>query len=135
MAAAGLAPLPVGVLVLVVLVDLVFALGDLDRVGRPEREGVDRAGGPAPAFLAMAVAGGRRIARDLDGHCTAEALSLVGVAHQRSIPGREDRRPPRGGNPARAGLNGASRDRTGDLLLAKPRRRDAGGHGWTETPV
>src|SRR5439155_17302394 len=37
MAAADLAPLPVAPLVLVVLADLVFSLGHLDRLGLPER--------------------------------------------------------------------------------------------------
>src|SRR3954453_14968301 len=77
MAAAGLAPLAVGLLVLVVLVDLVLALRDLDCVVRPEREGVDRSGRPAPAVLAVAVAGACRLAGDLDLDGTAHALALV----------------------------------------------------------
>ena len=79
MAAADLAPLAIAPLVLVVLADLVFSLGHLDRLGLPERECVDRAGGPAPAGRAVAVAGAHRIAGDdnLDG--TAVALPLEGL--------------------------------------------------------
>src|SRR5512133_2411944 len=76
MAAAGLAPLPVAPLVRVVLADLVFSLGHLDRLGLPERECVDRAGGPAPARLAMAVAGALRIPRDFNRDGAAVALPL-----------------------------------------------------------
>jgi len=46
MAAADLAPLAIALLGLVVLADLVFPLSHLDLLGLPEREGVDRAGGP-----------------------------------------------------------------------------------------
>src|SRR4051794_22163294 len=79
MAAAGLAPLPVGLLVRVVLLDLVFALGHLDRVGLPQRECVDRAGGPAPTRLAVAIAGALRSPRDFDRDCTAVALPFEGL--------------------------------------------------------
>src|SRR3954471_13052972 len=85
MAAADLAPLPVGVVVLVVLADLVFAPRDRDRLGLPERERVDRARGPAPARGAMAVADALRIARDFERDSAAEALPRVGpllLAHQ-----------------------------------------------------
>src|SRR5215216_5377576 len=78
MAAAGLAPLPVGALVGVVLADLVLPLDDLDRVVGPERECVDRAGGPAPAGLAVAVAG-LRVAGDDDLDGAAIALAFVGL--------------------------------------------------------
>src|SRR5436189_820534 len=87
MAAADLAPLPIAPLVLMVLADLVLSLGHLDRVGFPERECVDRAGGPAPTGGAMAVAGAHRIACDLNRDCTTEALPLDGLcipAHQLS---------------------------------------------------
>src|SRR5882672_6025261 len=79
MAAAGLAPLPVALLVRVVLADLVFSLRHLDRLGLPERECVDRAGGPAPAGGAVAVAGALRIARDRDLDGTAVALPFKGL--------------------------------------------------------
>src|SRR5436190_23352172 len=79
MAAADLAPLAIAPLVLVVLADLVFALGHLDRIGVPECECVDRAGGPAPAARAMAVAGACRIARDDDRDGTTEALPGEGL--------------------------------------------------------
>src|SRR5712691_10388161 len=85
MAAADLAPLPIAPLVLVVLADLVLSLGHLDRLGLPERERVDRAGGPAPAGGAMAVAGPHRVAGDLDRDSTAVALASVALlllAHQ-----------------------------------------------------
>src|SRR5215212_5722531 len=88
MAAAGLTPLPVGALVGVVLADLVLPLDDLDRVGGPERECVDRAGGPAPAGLAVAVAGALRIAGDDDLDGAAIALAFVGLlirAHAYSL--------------------------------------------------
>src|SRR5256714_11823785 len=79
MAAAGLAPLPVAPLVRVVLANLVFSLGHLDRLGLPERECVDRAGGPAPTGGAMAVAGALRVARHFNRDGAAEALPLVGL--------------------------------------------------------
>src|SRR3954452_14476674 len=79
MAAAGLAPLPVGALVGVVLADLVLPLDDLDRVGGPERECVDRAGGPAPAGFAVAIAGALRIAGDDNPDGAAVALPFVGL--------------------------------------------------------
>src|SRR3954469_19052077 len=79
MAAAGLAPLPIASLVGVVLADLVLSLGDLDRLGLPERERVDRAGGPAPASFAVAVAGALRIAGDFNRDGAAVALPLVGL--------------------------------------------------------
>src|SRR5436190_3450625 len=86
--AAGLAPLAIAPLVVVVLADLVFALRHLDGLRLPERERVDRAGGPAPAGGAVVVAGAFRIARDLDRDSTAEALPLVRLliwAHQLSF--------------------------------------------------
>src|SRR5437763_644180 len=79
MAAAGLAPLPVAPLVLVVLADLVFSLGHVDRLGLPERECVDRGGGPAPAGGAMAVASALRIAGDDNRDGAAEALPFEGL--------------------------------------------------------
>src|SRR4051795_12894538 len=79
MAAAGLAPLPIGPLVRVVLADLVLSLRDLDRLGLPERECVDRAARPAPAGFAVAVAGALWIAGDHDRHRTAVALPLVSL--------------------------------------------------------
>src|SRR5262245_7099184 len=85
MAAAGLAPLAIAPLGLVVLADLVFPLGHRDGLGFPERERVDRTGGPAPTGGAMAIAGGHRIAADLDGHSTAQALpfeGLLNLTHQ-----------------------------------------------------
>src|SRR5947208_14154326 len=97
MAAAGLAPLPVAPLVLVVLADLVFSLGHLDRLGLPERECVDRAGGPAPTGGAVAVASALRIARDDNRDSAAEALPferLFILAHEfflRSSARRRDR--------------------------------------------
>src|SRR4051794_29957764 len=88
MAAAGLAPLPIGPLVLVVLADLVFSLGHLDRLSWPKREGIDRAGGPAPAVGAMAVAGAYGLTRHGDSYGTAEALPCEGLfirAHEFSF--------------------------------------------------
>src|SRR5436189_3299306 len=94
MAAAGLAPLPVAPIVLIVLADLVFSLGHLDRLGLPERECVDRAGGPAPTGSAMAVASALRIARDDNRDSAAEALPLEGLlilAHEFSLRSRSRR--------------------------------------------
>src|SRR6266480_5101698 len=88
MTAADLAPLPIAPLVLVVLADLVFSLGHLDRLGLPERERVDRAGGPAPTGGAMAVASAHRIARDDNRDGAAEALTFEGLfilAHEFSL--------------------------------------------------
>src|SRR3954451_5168728 len=88
MAAADLAPLPIAPLVLVVLADLVFSLGHLDRLGLPEREGVDGAGGPAPTCSAMAVAGALGIALDGNRDGAAVALPFVGLfllAHEFSL--------------------------------------------------
>src|SRR4051812_16552557 len=96
MAATGLAPLAIGLLVLVVLADLVFSLGHLDRIGVPESECVDRAGGPTPAVGAMAVAGAYRLARDGNRDSTAEAVPcerLFILAHVPSL--RPSQRRPR----------------------------------------
>src|SRR5436189_4283740 len=88
MAAADLAPLPIAPLVLMVLADLVLSLGHLDRLGPPERECVDRAGGPAPTGGAMTVASARRIARYDNRDSATEALPFEGLfirAHQFSL--------------------------------------------------
>src|SRR5436189_6388069 len=88
MTAADLAPLPLAPLVLVVLADLVFSLGHLDRLGIPERERIDRAGGPAPTGRAMAVARAHRIAPDDNLDSAAEALPFEGLfilAHEFSL--------------------------------------------------
>src|SRR6185295_11650537 len=85
MAAADLAPLPIGALVLVVLPEFVVSLGHLHRLGLPERECVDRAGGPAPAGVAMAVASAHRIACDDNRDSATEALPFRGfsiLAHE-----------------------------------------------------
>src|SRR5436189_2581726 len=79
MTAAELAPLPIAPLVQVVLADLVLSLGHLDRLGLPEREGVDRGSGPAPTGLAMAVPSPLRIARYFNRHSAAPALPLEGL--------------------------------------------------------
>src|SRR2546421_1327846 len=94
MAAAGLPPLPVAPVVLVVLADLVFSLGHLDRLGLPERECVDRAGGPAPARGAMTVASALRIPRDFNRDGAAVALPFEGpfiLAHEFSVRSRSRR--------------------------------------------
>src|SRR5919108_6306400 len=88
MAAADLAPLPIAPLVLVVLADLVLSLGHLDRLGLPERECVDRPGGPASTGGAMAVASALRIARDDNLDSAAVALPVEGLfilAHEFSL--------------------------------------------------
>src|SRR3978361_573807 len=79
MAAADLAPLAIAPLVLVVLADLVPPLSHLDRLWLPERECVDRAGGPAPAGAAVAVARAHRIAGDRNPDRTAVALPFEGL--------------------------------------------------------
>ena len=119
MAAADLAPLPIAPLVLVVLADLVFSLGHLDGLRLPERERVDRAGGPAPAGDAMAVASALRIACDLNRYGTAVALPFVGLflrAHEfsfRSLPRHRprsiSRRKRETGVPGARGVYAASR--------------------------
>src|SRR5262245_37200662 len=92
MTPTGLAPLPVGPVVRGVLLDLVLSLRHIDRLGLPERERVDRAGGPAPARLAMAVSGALRLPCDLDGDRAAVALPLVGlITHQLSPRSRSGR--------------------------------------------
>src|SRR5207249_4353448 len=88
MSAADLAPLAIALLGLVVLADLIFSLSHPDRLGLPERECVHRAGGPASAVGAMAVAGGLRIARYDNRDSTAEALlgkRLLILAHGLSV--------------------------------------------------
>src|SRR2546423_6267975 len=93
MAAAGLPPLRVAPFVRVVLADLVFPLGHLDRLGLPERERVDRARGPAPARAAMAVAGALRIPGDFNRDGAAVALAFVGLfilGHDFSLCSRSD---------------------------------------------
>src|SRR5947208_7166224 len=80
--------MPVAPLVLFVLADLVFSLVHLDRFGLPERECVDRAGGPAPARGAVAVAGALRIPRDFNRDGAAVALPFEGpfiLAHEFSF--------------------------------------------------
>src|SRR5690242_21896880 len=57
MAAAHRAPLPIALLVLVVLADVLRPLGHGHGVGGPQRERIDRTGGPTPTVRAMAVAG------------------------------------------------------------------------------
>src|SRR5579859_7875163 len=84
MAATDRAPLAIAALVLVVLADLVLSLRHRDRLGLPERECVDRSGGPASAGGAVAIARALRVAGhgDLDG--TAVALPFegrLGLAH------------------------------------------------------
>src|SRR5438105_10307201 len=84
MSAADLAPLAIALLGLVVLADLVFSLSHPHRLGLPEREGVDRAGGPASAVGAMAVAGAHRFTRDDDRDGAARTLAgerLLILAH------------------------------------------------------
>src|SRR5687767_1107244 len=91
MAPAELAPLPIGPLVRVVLADLVLSLGHLDRFGLPQRECVDRTGGPAPTGSAMAIARPLGIARDDDLDGAAVALPIEGLfilAHAFSFAGR-----------------------------------------------
>src|SRR5437763_11216543 len=108
MAAAGLAPLPVAPVVLVVLADLVFSLGHLDRLGLPERECVDRAGGPAPARGAMTVASALRIPRDFNRDGSAVALPFEGLfilAHEFSVRSRSRRDIAPGSIPRRALLS------------------------------
>src|SRR5829696_3547276 len=76
MAAADCAPLPIALLRLVVLPDELLTFGHGDGLGLPQRERVDRAGGPAPAVRAMAVAGALGVARRDELDRTTEALPL-----------------------------------------------------------
>src|SRR4051795_426644 len=93
MAAADFAPLPIALLRLVVLPDELLTFGHGDGLGLPQRERVDRAGGPAPAVRAMAVACAGRVARHDEFDRTTQALPLerlLVLAHDtpssRSVP-------------------------------------------------
>src|SRR6476660_3317231 len=79
MAAADFAPLPIALLGLVVLPDEIFTLGHGDGLGLPQREGVDRAGGPAPAVRAVAVARAGGVTGHDEPDRTTEALPLEGL--------------------------------------------------------
>src|SRR3954464_15689537 len=76
MPAADFAPLPIALFRLVVLPDELLTFGHGDGRGLPQRERVDRAGGPAPAVRAMAVARADRVARHDEPDRTTEALPL-----------------------------------------------------------
>src|SRR5262249_32766558 len=75
MAAAALAVLAIAHLGFGVLAEKFSALGDVDVLGFPEREGVDGRGGPGAAGGAVAIAHAFRRALDLDR--AAEAFALV----------------------------------------------------------
>src|SRR3954471_18914521 len=76
MAAADFAPLPIALLRLVVLPDELLTFGHGDSLGLPQRERVDRAGGPAPAVCAMAVTRADGVTRHDEPDRTTEALPL-----------------------------------------------------------
>src|SRR3954469_6307504 len=96
MAAADFAPLPIALLRLVVLPDVLLTFSHRDGLGLPQRERVHRAGGPAPAVRAMAVAGALGVTRHDELDRTTEALPLerlLVLAHDTppscSVPLRE----------------------------------------------
>src|SRR5512133_2206278 len=76
MAAADFAPLPIALLRLVVLPDELLTFGHGDGLGLPQRERVDRAGGPAPAVRAMAVTRADGVTRHDEPDRTTEAPPL-----------------------------------------------------------
>src|SRR5215216_4291880 len=76
MAAADCAPLPIALLRLVILADELLTFGHGHGLGIPQRERVDRAGGPAPAVRAMAVAGADGVTRHDEPDRTTETLPL-----------------------------------------------------------
>ena len=80
-AAAGLAPLAIAPVVLVVLADPVGSLRDLDCLVLPERERVDGPGRPASAGNAVAEAGALGIAfdDDLDSAAVARAFERLRI--------------------------------------------------------
>src|SRR4051812_40662978 len=91
MAAAHCAPLPVALLRLVVLPDELLTFGHGDGLGLPQRERVDRAGGPAPAVGAMAVTGADGVTGHDELDRAAQALPLerlLGLTHDTPSSGR-----------------------------------------------
>src|SRR5205823_3891456 len=89
--AADFAPLPIALLRLVVFPDELLTFGHRDGLGLPQRERVDRTGGPAPAVRAMAVAGADGITRHDEPDRTTEALPLeclLVLAHDTPRPVR-----------------------------------------------
>src|SRR5262249_55107809 len=76
--AARLAPLAVAGRCLAERRDVLGAARDLDRIGLPEREGIDRSGGPAAARLAVAITDRGGFAGDGYLNGATKAASLVG---------------------------------------------------------
>src|SRR5690349_2564468 len=91
MPAACLAPLALASRRLGKAADVVRATRDVQRLRLPERESINRPGGPRPTRLAMAVAHRRRLARDGELHRAAEAAPFVRlvVAHVLSFGWRD----------------------------------------------
>src|SRR5258705_12569716 len=80
MAAAGLAPFAHALLGLGVSGDLVGAFGDANRLGRPQRESVDRSGRPRAAGTAMAISHRHRLTGHAELDIAAEAFALIGLS-------------------------------------------------------
>src|ERR1700694_5916908 len=80
---AELAPLAIALSGLVISVDVLRAAGDTYGVRIPKREGIDRARGPAPTRVAVAVGQGVRLSADgeLDGAAKTRSAVAVFVAH------------------------------------------------------
>src|SRR5262249_1957289 len=78
--AAALAPLAEGRRVLAVGAQVVGALGDLDVLGLPQGEGVDRPCRPFPARGAVAVAHHGRLARAGDFHGSTGTFGRMRLA-------------------------------------------------------
>src|SRR5258706_12800805 len=77
MAAALRAPLAIADGRLVIGADARRAVRHFESLGFPQREGIDRAGRPVPAGIAVAVAHRYRFARDLEPHFAAKTRARI----------------------------------------------------------
>src|SRR5687768_6272481 len=83
--AAGLAPLANAARRLAVAADVLGAGGDLHGAGAPQRKGIDGAGRPMAARLAMAIAHRHGLAGDDERNGAAKAAAFVGLLHMSPI--------------------------------------------------